>query len=98
MARRVGQDRPPATGQHQVAVGHVDGDALLALGLKAVRHEAVVDLAQGDGRAGAAGEPRGLELVLGDGAGLSEQPAQQSALAVVDGAADDDSDQCLHQK
>ena len=46
----------PACGwQHQVAVGHVDGDALLALGLRPSVTRAVVDLAQGDGRAGAAG-------------------------------------------
>ncbi len=44
MARRIGDDEfPPRRGE--IAIGHVDGDALLALGLEAVDKEGQIDLA-----------------------------------------------------
>jgi hypothetical protein len=53
VTRGVGDDHAPAVGQQHVPVGHVDRDALLALGLEAVGEQREVDLADGDRRAGA---------------------------------------------
>ena len=64
----------------EVAVGHVDGDALLALGLQAVGQQRQVDR-----RAGGLLLQR-VELVGEDGAAVEQQPADQRALAVVDAA------------
>ena len=70
-------------GRGGVAVGDVDGDALLALGPQAVGDEGQVDLVD-------APAPRGgldrLELVVEELPGVVEQAADQRRLAVVDGA------------
>jgi hypothetical protein len=44
VARTVGDDEPPPR-RREVAVGDVDGDALLALGAQAVGQQREVDLA-----------------------------------------------------
>ena len=78
--RGVGDDEF-ALGCGEVAVGHVDGDALLALGAQAVGH-------QGEVGVFVAAFPRrafdGGQLVLHDGLGVIQQPADQGGLAVVD--------------
>ena len=78
MARRVGEDELPPPGL-EVAIGNVDGDALLALGLEAVGEEREVDGVSVPGRAADL-----LDLVVEERARLVEQPADQRALAVVD--------------
>ncbi len=66
--------------RREVAVGHVDRDALLALGAEPVGEQrevgVVVALA-------AAGRLHGLELVLEDRLGVVQQTADECALAVV---------------
>jgi hypothetical protein len=64
----------------EVAVRHVDGDALLALGLQAVGEQREVDRG-----AGGALFQR-IQLVGQDGAAVEQQPADQRALAVVHAA------------
>ena len=82
VAGRVGDDEL-ALGRGEVAVGHVDGDALLALGAEAVGQEGQVDLVVAAGRAGALD---GLQLVLEDALGVVEQAPDERGLAVVDRA------------
>ena len=81
VARGVGDDELAAGGR-EVAVGHVDRDALLALGAEPVgqQREVGVVVAPGD-----AGGLDGLELVLEDRLGVQQQPPDQGRLAVVDG-------------
>ncbi len=85
MARRVDQRIMALVGR-EPDMAHVDGDALVALGLEGVgderpfeRHAAL-----------AAGFLQRLDLALGQGVGLVQQPADQGRLAVVDMADDDD--------
>ena len=85
MARRVGDDELASAGG-EIAIGDVDGDALLALGLEAVDHEGQVQLAA----LGAVELALGFEggdLVFQEQLGVVEQAADQRALAVVDAAA-----------
>ena len=80
VAGRVGDDEL-ALARREVAVGDVDRDALLALGLEAVGEEREVD------RLAAAGLGlERVELVGEDGAAVEQKPADQRALAVVDRA------------
>ncbi|CAM5680031.1 hypothetical protein MAUB1S_01428 [Mycolicibacterium aubagnense] len=73
----VGQDVAAGLGGEE-AVGHVDGDALLAFGAQAV----------GQGRQ--VGHPvvvgDGVQVVQGQAVGVVQQPADQGALAIVDRA------------
>ena len=80
VARRVGDDELAVRGG-EVAVGHVDGDALLALGPQAVGEQGQVGVLVATVAAGALDR---LELVLEDGLGVVEQAPDQRALAVVD--------------
>ncbi len=81
MARRVGNDEA-APRRGEVAVRDVDGDALLALGPKAVG-----DVRQIERRAVALGFPaQGVEVVVVERAGVVQQAADQRRLAVVDAA------------
>ena len=93
----VGDDDPPAVRQRHVPVGHIDGDALLPLGLQPVGQKRVVDLPRRDRRAGTTDGPSQLQGVLGHGVGVGQQTADQRGLAVVDAAAGDQADQA-HQK
>jgi type V secretory pathway adhesin AidA len=68
------------------AVGDVDGDALLALGRQPVDQQGEVDLPALGADAAAVGLQR-RQLVVEDGAGVVQQPADQGRLAVVDAAA-----------
>ena len=92
VARGVGHDEGPDR-RGEVAVGDVDGDALLALGPQAVgeqREVGVVVAAVG------AGALDGLQLVLEDGLAVVEQPADQGGLAVVDGTGGREAEKVSH--
>ena len=93
VARRVGDDELPPVGR-EIAVGHVDRDALLPFVLQTVGEQREIDILTG----GAI--PRGVfadggELVLVDHLRLVEEPADERALAVVDAAAGDEPEQFL---
>src|SRR5680860_1154314 len=86
MAWRVGHDELPP-GRREIAIGDVDRDALLALGLKTVDQQGEVEFPA----------PRcvrtlgfaldTLQLILKHQGGVVEQPADQRALAVVHASA-----------
>ncbi len=78
----------------EVAVGDVDRDALLALGLQAVHEQREVDLVAGRAPLAAVGGHR-RELVLEDLLRVVQQAADQRALAVVHAAAGDEAQQVL---
>ncbi len=91
---RVGEDeRPP--GGREVAVGDIDGDALLTFGAQAVGEQRQVDVA-------VAAFPTGpldrRQLVGEQGLRVVEQPADQRRLAVVDGSGGRHAQQLGHQK
>jgi hypothetical protein len=94
VARGVGDDELPL-GRGEVAVGDVDGDALLALGPQAVGEQRQVRVLVAPLARGALD---GVELVLEDGLGVVEQPADQRRLAVVDGPRCSEAQQLGHQK
>ena len=97
VAGRVGQDEAAARG-FEIAVGDVDGDALLALGGQAVDQQRVVDAAPGGAEAAGIAFQHGHHVV-GDGAALEQQAADQGGLAVVDAAAGQHAQQGVgHQK
>ncbi len=86
--RRVGDDELALVGGEE-AVGDVDGDPLLALGLQAVEQQGVVDILP------LRADPlavrlKGGQLVLEDHLRVPQQAADQGALAVVDAAAGDE--------
>ena len=79
---RVGDDElAPRRGE--VAVGHVDGDALLALGAQAVGEQGEVEAVGGEIARGLA---HAGQLVFVDALGIVEQAADQGALAIVHAA------------
>ena len=82
VARGVGDDEL-AAGRREVAVGHIDGDALLALGAQTVGQQRQVGVVVALGLAGGLD---GLELVGEDRLGVQQQPPDQGGLAVVDRA------------
>ncbi len=81
MAGGVGDDELAASGG-EVAVGDVDGDALLALGAEAVGEQGEIEHAG----AGGALAFDGAELVFVDAAGVVEEATDEGGFAVVDGA------------
>ena len=93
MARRVGDDEFALVGGEE-AIGDVDGDALLALGLQPVDQQREIDVA-----AGGAVLFRILlqrrEVILEQQLGIVEQPADQCGLAVIDAAAGEETQQRL---
>ena len=89
VAGRVGNDVLAGAGG-EVTVGDVDGDALFALGLQAVGEQRQVD----GGEAALGGRALdGGERVGQDGLGVEEQAADQGALAVIDRAAGQETQQ-----
>ncbi len=90
MAGRVGDDELALVGR-EVAVGDVDGDALLALGHQPVGEQGEVDAPVAERR----GALDRLELVLVDGARVVEQPPDERRLAVVDRAHRDEAQELL---
>ncbi len=81
VAGGVGDDELAACGG-EVAVGDVDGDALLALGAEAVGEQREIEHAG----AGGALAFDGLELVFVDALGVVEEATDEGGFAVVDGA------------
>ena len=82
VAGRVGDDELAAR-RGEVAVGHVDGDALLAFGAQAVGEQREVNVGVA---ALSAGALYGFQLILEDGFAVQQHAADQRALAVVDAA------------
>ena len=80
VARRVANDELARFGG-EVAVGHVDGDALLALGGQAIGQQ---------GQVGLAAALHAGQVVLQHGLAVHQQAANQRALAVVHAAAGDE--------
>ena len=78
----------------EVAVGDVDGDALLALGAQPVGQQSQVGVVVA---ARVAGGLDGLQLVLEDRLGVQQQPPDEGGLAVVDRAGGGEAEQ-VHQK
>ena len=86
----VGDDELAPLGR-EVAVGHIDGDLLLALGEESVCEEREVEVWRA-----VRPEYGGVgELVFEEGAGVEEEPAQEGGLAVVHRAGDDEAEQVL---
>jgi hypothetical protein len=78
----------------EVPVGDVDGDPLLALGAQPVGDEGEVDtVVPASGRR----DRRRFELIVEQRLGVVQQPPDERALAVVDGAGGGEAKQ-LHQK
>jgi hypothetical protein len=101
VARRVGDDEF-APGRREEAIGDVDGDGLLALGLQPVHQQREVERFARRAML-AAVTLQGRELVVEDELRIVEQPADERALAVIDAAAGDEAQQALavaalHQK
>src|SRR6185369_6272661 len=80
MARRVADDEL-AAGRGEIAVSHVDGDALFAFGRQAVGEQRQVGFARA---------LHASQLVLQHRLAVHQQPADQGALAVVDRATSDE--------
>ncbi len=94
VAGRVGEDEL-APRRREVPIGHVDRDALLALGSQTVGKQREVD------RSGAPvlrGLPNRVQLILVDGARVVQQPPDQRALPIVDAAGGADAQKTRHQK
>ena len=96
VAGRIGNDEA-ALGGGEEAVGDVDGDALLPLGLQSVDQQREVDVLALRAVALRIGFQR-VQLVLEDLLRFEEQPADQRRLAVVDAAAGNEAQAALHQK
>ncbi len=86
MARRIGDDEFPPR-RREIAIGDVDGDALLALGLKPIDQQSKIQRAAGAASRTLGIVLRRLELILVDLSRIVEQPADQRALAVIHAAA-----------
>ncbi len=85
MAGGVGDDEF-ALGGGEVAVGNIDGDALLTLGLQAIDQQRQVDVITGGaGLLRVAGDS--FQVIFVDHLGVVQQAPDQGALAVVDVAA-----------
>ena len=90
--RTIGDDEVASRGV-EVAVGHVDGDALFALGVQAIGEQREIQRIAGAGvQASAVAHQRG-NLVVGKHAGVVQQAPEQRALAVVHAAAGDEAQQ-----
>jgi hypothetical protein len=96
MTRRVGDDEAPRRGGKE-AVGDVDGDALLSLGLQAIDQERKVEARPLRAEL-ARISFQGSRLVFEDRARIVQQPPNQRRLAIVDAAAGDEAKQGQAQK
>jgi len=93
VARSIGNDEL-ALGGGKITVGHIDGDALLTLGLQAIDQQRQIDVfACGTDLLGVAGDR--FEVVLVDHLRIVQQAADQRALAVVDVAAGEETQELL---
>ena len=85
VTRRIGHDEGPPLGR-EITVGHVDGNALLALGLEPIQQQRIVDVAAGGAVAFGIAAER-FAVIVEDQILFVQQPADQRRLAVVDRAA-----------
>ena len=88
--RRVGDDELALVGREE-AIGDIDGDALLTLGLQAIDQQRQIDLAGGTALLGIAGD--GGQLIFIDHLGVVKQATDQGRLAVIHAAAGDETQQ-----
>ena len=93
VAGGIGDDEAAVLGG-EIAIGDVDGDALLALGGEPVDDQGIVDLLAGGAEAFRIGGERG-ELVLEEELGIVQQAADERRLAVIDAAAGEEAQQAL---
>ena len=93
MARRIGDDEFALVGG-EGAIGHIDGDALFALGGEAIDEKGEIEIAALGSHFLGVGF-QGEELVLEQHLGFVEQPADQGRLAVIDAAAGDEAQEVL---
>ena len=93
MAGRIGDDEL-ALRRGEGAVGHVDGDTLLALGCEAVDQQGEVDVLALRAHALRIGF-KGGQLIVENQLGLEQQPADQGGLAIVHRAAGDEAQHVL---
>ena len=85
----IGDKYSSTVGQIHVAVGHVDGDALLALGFESVGQQRIVDLPHRN-RGTATSRATGvIKLVRGHASGFCQQATDERRLTVIDRAACD---------
>ena len=82
VARRIGDDKTPPR-RSEVAVCHVDGDALFPLGLKPVKQERGIELIS-DGAVFFGIPLQSTFLVFKDQRCVEQKPPDQRRLAVVD--------------
>jgi hypothetical protein len=92
VARRIGDDELPSRCR-EIAIGDVDGDLLLALGLQPVDQKRKVERPCPSGAREALAVLGRLDLVLEDEMRIVEEPADQRALAVIDAAASEEAQQ-----
>ncbi len=88
VARRVGDDELALVGG-EIAIGDIDGDALLALRLQAIDQQGQIQLLAGGPVLGGVAA-HGGKLILVDQLGVVQQATDQRALAVVDAATGDE--------
>jgi hypothetical protein len=94
VARAVGHDEAAPRGM-EVAVRHVDGDALLALGIQAVGEQREIEHVAGADVLTPAVACQRRQLIVRQHAGVVQQTAEQAALAVIHTAAGDETQQAL---
>ena len=82
MAWRIGDDKF-AVGCGKVAIGHIDGDALLPLGAQTIGEERQVQVGVAPL---AAGPLDGSHLIFHDRLAVQQQTTDQGAFAIVDAA------------
>ena len=93
VARRIGDDEL-APGGGEIAIGDIDGNPLLTLRLQAIDQQRQVDLVAG-GPAPEAVSLHGRQLIFVDQLGIVQQTTDQRALAVIDAAAGEKTQQFL---
>ena len=91
--RRVGDDKLAVVGR-EVAVSHVDGDALLALGLETVEEEGVVNMVARITHTLAVAL-EGNQLVFVEFLAVEKQSTDQGRFTVIDGAGGEEAEQVL---
>ena len=97
VARGIGQDETPQR-RFEIAVGDVDGDALLALGGQAINQQRVINTVFHRAETAAVAF-QALHHIVWDAAAFEQQPADQGRFAVIDAAARQDAkDGIGHQK
>ena len=89
----VGDDELAVVGR-EIAIGHVDGDALLALGFQAIEQKGVIDVVARVAHPLAVAL-QGVQLVLINLLAIEKKSANQGRLAVIDGASREETEQIL---